>query len=308
MSAMKELEENLGRLELDPTNPYLLNQVGVNLFKLNRHEQAKDFFARALELDRENNDVMLNAALNAYKMLEIKEAIKLFQQYLIKVPTDKKAIQRLADCFFQLGNYPKALEAYRLLVEKKELKAIEETSGLEKNHESELSLHSLAQSRVMDELLVKSLIDQNITSIADFKILTLPLDQGNLLRKLINFGATSANLFTTDTNINHILNSKNSLPALITSTIIEEPFKLTYEENFFDLVFVKYSISKQFPFSSICAELARVVKPNGFVIFVSGSKIDSEEFQESLEYLKIIDQKSFTNNLLTAVSIITQKK
>ncbi len=84
MSFLQELEENLKRLENDPNNVAILQDIGVTLYRLEDFHTATKFFQKALEQEPENNIL----------------------------------IQRIGDCYFQLGEYNQALVMYQSMIKK----------------------------------------------------------------------------------------------------------------------------------------------------------------------------------------------
>lgn len=116
MSLIKELEKRLTSIEHEPINPLLLNQVGVILYRLEDYENADKYFKKAYELDPNYKDILYNYAFNMYKRAKWGKAIDLLESYLQVDSGHKKAIEKLADCYFQQEKYEQAIYYYTLLV------------------------------------------------------------------------------------------------------------------------------------------------------------------------------------------------
>jgi protein O-GlcNAc transferase len=99
--------------ELAPGEPQILNLLGVALFKLGRHEAARDAFDRSLARDPRNYETLVNASANALGATDGDAAARLAESALAVRPNGVEAIFALANAASARGREEEAVALYR---------------------------------------------------------------------------------------------------------------------------------------------------------------------------------------------------
>jgi len=95
------------------TDPGIHNLHGLALRRLRRNEEARDAFERALALDSDNFETLLNASANAVTLHDAVEARRYAERALSLKPESVDALRVLADSAVAGGSYEEAADLYR---------------------------------------------------------------------------------------------------------------------------------------------------------------------------------------------------
>jgi len=109
---MEDLERKLDQLLKEPTNSNLFNEIGVLLYQVKDWGNAEMYFQRAYGLDKHNIDILYNYASLLYKQSQFQKAISIYKAYLEFNIEDNEVIQKMGDCYYQLGEYKLAAKMY----------------------------------------------------------------------------------------------------------------------------------------------------------------------------------------------------
>ncbi|WP_242975227.1 tetratricopeptide repeat protein [Anaerovirgula multivorans] len=102
------LERKLDQLMKEPNNPLLFNQIGVLLYQVKDWKYAEMYFKRAYQLSPVNKDILYNYASLLYQQAQFQKAIPLYEAYLELLKDDKEVMQKVRNCYYQLGEYESA--------------------------------------------------------------------------------------------------------------------------------------------------------------------------------------------------------
>jgi len=129
--------------------------------------------------------------------------------------------------------------------------------------------HSVAVYEVETQLL-KLLRRKNRTDLSSYKILEVGCGSGYWLRRMMEWGAAPANLFGVDLLNERIAAARDRSPQG-TTLICGSAAELEFKDGYFDIVaqFTMFSSILDRPArKKIAAEMLRVVKPTGLIIWV----------------------------------------
>lgn len=111
------LKRKLRKLIEKPRNGQLYNDIGVILYELKDYGNARNYLCRARELYSDNYDVLYNYANTLYALSEWNAASTAFIEYLDNKPNDKAAIEKIADVYYQLGEFDLAARYVCMLIQ-----------------------------------------------------------------------------------------------------------------------------------------------------------------------------------------------
>lgn len=105
--AMSEL---LRAEEMDPRNPYILNNLGIAYYVRGRHKQAEVKFREALKLEPQFSDAKNNLARALIDQKRYAEAIKFLQEVEgdLTYQYPEKTLSNMGMAYFELGQYKRA--------------------------------------------------------------------------------------------------------------------------------------------------------------------------------------------------------
>ena len=106
------IEEALREYELSlqkgPRMEVLVNS-GALLARIGNYEEAIKRYNKALEMSPGHPLILLNLGLAHYKAVDLKTAVDIFQGLVAKDPGNVRLHTLVADCYFQLGDYPRVI-------------------------------------------------------------------------------------------------------------------------------------------------------------------------------------------------------
>ena len=97
-------------VQQDPSNPELLNQLGLALMYQGAIEDADDLFATAIEIDHSYAESYYNRALCCISRKQAADAEMYLLQYIRLIPDDARALKELAYLRASEGDYAQALD------------------------------------------------------------------------------------------------------------------------------------------------------------------------------------------------------
>ena len=103
-------------VRLAPDDPEIGNLLGVALFRLGRHDEARSCFEASLEVDGGSYETLVNAAANATTAGDAEDGLRLATQALEIRPAGVEARFNLGNALLALGRSLEAAEAYRRAV------------------------------------------------------------------------------------------------------------------------------------------------------------------------------------------------
>ena len=111
----QKIDEIKKRLDSDPDNPELLNDLGVGHFLLGRYAESISTLVKAVHLNADNASYRYNLA-NSYSEAEkFDEAIDHYLKVLESTPDHIPSINNLADCYEAIGEFKKSRELFQYL-------------------------------------------------------------------------------------------------------------------------------------------------------------------------------------------------
>lgn len=142
----------LKTIELEPDNPWAHNLFGLVLLSENRGEEAKLSLSRALELEKDSIDILINYSDAVASVDGIKEALSLFTE-----GSDIPPVQnQLGNLLYDSGDYEKAADSYR--------KAVDGDSS-NRNYKENLASALIKQDYILAaEEILSSLMEEHLTS------------------------------------------------------------------------------------------------------------------------------------------------
>ncbi len=108
LSEFKDLERKLDRLVKEPENPQLYHEIGVMLYEAGDFQNAEMYLHRAYELTPLDKDILYNYASLFYFQSEFLKDIPLYQACLQLEPDNQDIIEKVADSYYQTGEYESA--------------------------------------------------------------------------------------------------------------------------------------------------------------------------------------------------------
>lgn len=106
----EDIERKLDGLLKDPENSRLYNEIGVFLYYAKDYENARNYLKKAYELCVHDIDILYNYALLLYTQSEWIKAVSLCQAYLELDPGNPDITGKIADLYYQIGEYGLAAE------------------------------------------------------------------------------------------------------------------------------------------------------------------------------------------------------
>ncbi len=150
----------LKAIELEPDNPWVHNLYGLILLSENRGEEAKLRLSKALELEKDSIDILINYSDAVASVDGIENALSLFSEG----PEIPSVQNQMGNLLYDIGDYEKSANLYRkamagdssnrnykenlasaLLKQDYVLAAEEILSGLMENHPTSATLEMIAQ-------------------------------------------------------------------------------------------------------------------------------------------------------------------
>ena len=113
MNRSDDLERKLDQLLKEPKNPQLYNEIGVLLYQVKDLENAELYLKRAYALNPSNKDILYNYASLLYFQSKWQVAISIYQAYAAFDPDDKSVMEKVKNCYYQLGEYEKNVQLYK---------------------------------------------------------------------------------------------------------------------------------------------------------------------------------------------------
>ncbi len=108
LNNIEQLERKLDKLQKEPQNPILFNDIGTLLYQMRDWKNAELYLQKAYELCVSNKDILYNYASLLYSQFKWQKAVSIFKQYLELNPEDKEVIKKLGDACYLLGEYETA--------------------------------------------------------------------------------------------------------------------------------------------------------------------------------------------------------
>lgn len=105
MNYIEDLERKLDQLLKEPSNPQLLNEIGVILYQMKDWQSAELYLQRAYQLCPRNADFLYNNASLQYVQCKWQQAITFYQAYLELHSDDKDVIEKVENLCYLLGDY-----------------------------------------------------------------------------------------------------------------------------------------------------------------------------------------------------------
>lgn len=112
VNVIEDLERKLDQLLEEPGDARIFNEVGVLLYRVKDWENAEMYLQKAYELNPANPDILYDYALLLYLQSHWQKAVSIYQAYLELYPDDRGAMEKMGDCYYQLGEYEAAAEMY----------------------------------------------------------------------------------------------------------------------------------------------------------------------------------------------------
>ncbi|OIJ16769.1 hypothetical protein BKP37_05970 [Anaerobacillus alkalilacustris] len=105
MNVVEIIERKLDQLLMEPSNSGLINEIGVLLYRMKDWKSAELYFQKAYQLRPKNHDIVYNYAAVLNVQSKWKQAITIIHHYLELVPNDEEVMEKLADCYYLIGDY-----------------------------------------------------------------------------------------------------------------------------------------------------------------------------------------------------------
>lgn len=112
MKTIEALERKLDQLMKEPSNSQIFNDVGVLLYQVKDWKNAEMYFLKAYQLNPTSADILYNYAVTLHHLGHLKKAIPIYEAYLELSHKDKEVIQKMGNCYYQLGEYQLAAKMY----------------------------------------------------------------------------------------------------------------------------------------------------------------------------------------------------
>ncbi|HEX4168094.1 MAG TPA: tetratricopeptide repeat protein [Bryobacteraceae bacterium] len=103
-------------LKEQPQSVPALTNLGVVLAHQSRYGEAIAEYKKALAIDSTATPARVNLALAYYRLSDWPHAAAYFEQLLKQAPGDRRSLQLLAVCDFQMRRFAEAVEVYRRLI------------------------------------------------------------------------------------------------------------------------------------------------------------------------------------------------
>ncbi len=115
MNTADELSRALDRILRDPDNARLYNDAAVCLYQMGDLKNAGRYGRRAFKLCRTDEDILYNYAVILSRLCCWRDAACVCQLYLELDEKNTDMTERLAELYYQLGDYEKAAGLYENL-------------------------------------------------------------------------------------------------------------------------------------------------------------------------------------------------
>lgn len=112
LKTIEALERKLDQLMKEPSNSQIFNDVGVLLYQVKDWKNAEMYFLKAYQLNPTSADILYNYAVTLHHLGHLKKAIPIYEAYLELSHKDKEVIQKMGNCYYQLGEYQLAAKMY----------------------------------------------------------------------------------------------------------------------------------------------------------------------------------------------------
>ena len=114
------IETFLRVIEIDPTLPWVYNNLGVAYSRQGDAERAKEMFRKEIEIQAEDAGVAFSNLAYHIAEHDLDEAIELCRRGIESTPDDARIHDRLGDLLLERGDLDDAAAAYRQAIEKDE--------------------------------------------------------------------------------------------------------------------------------------------------------------------------------------------
>jgi len=106
------MSEMLRAEQLDPKNPYVLNNLGIAYYVRGRHKQAEDKFRAAIKYESKFSDAKNNLARALIDQKKYSEALKWLQEVEgdLTYAAPEKTYSNMGMAYFEMGNFKRAGE------------------------------------------------------------------------------------------------------------------------------------------------------------------------------------------------------
>jgi len=99
-------------LAIDSTNANIYHGIGYLYEKMKDYKKAEEFYVKAYKLDPTNRAIAYALAKNYQKLGKSKEPVVLLEKIAKEFPNDIDVRFTLGDAYYNVENYPRALEQY----------------------------------------------------------------------------------------------------------------------------------------------------------------------------------------------------
>ena len=113
----KALEVMKEALQLNPKNPYCLNNIGITVHKLEKFEEAEMYFKKGLEIAPNYINILNNLANLKKDLNYTEEAIEYYKKSLTVDDKNIETNLNIANCYQSLGKFNESINYLRKVLE-----------------------------------------------------------------------------------------------------------------------------------------------------------------------------------------------